>query len=179
MPPKSAGMQSLEYVLLGMLTQQPRHGYELHKELSNLEGLGLVWRIKQAQLYALLDKLENQGYLSPRMITTESHPPRKEYHLTQAGNKVFEAWMLSPVEHGREIRQDFLAKFFFARLYGEETARRVLETQREVLSKLHTRLETKEDALSSSQTYEKQVYQFRMKQIQAFIDWLDTCGIEV
>ena len=40
MPPKPAGMHSLEYVLLGMLAQQPRHGYELHKELSNLEGLG-------------------------------------------------------------------------------------------------------------------------------------------
>lgn len=148
MPPKPAGMQSLEYVLLGMLAQQPRHGYELHKELSNLEGLGLVWRIKQAQLYALLDKLESQGYLSSRTITTESHPPRKEFHLTQAGHKAFEAWMLSPVEHGREIRQGFLAKFYFARLYGEETARRVIEAQRDVLNKLYAHMESEQDALS-------------------------------
>lgn len=178
MPPKPAGIHSLEYVLLGMLSQQPRHGYELHKELSNLEGLGLVWRIKQAQLYAWLDKLENQGYLSARMIPTESHPPRKEYHLTRAGHKVFEDWMLSPVEHGRELRQDFLAKFFFARLQGEETAHQVLIAQRETLKKIQSRMEAEDDALASSQSYEKQVYQFRMIQIQAFIDWLDSCLIK-
>jgi DNA-binding PadR family transcriptional regulator len=178
MPPKTSGIHSLEYVLLGMLAQQPRHGYELHKELSNLEGLGLVWRVKQAQLYATLDKLESQGHLSVRLITTESHPPRKEYHLTRSGHKLFEEWMISPVEHGRELRQDFLAKFYFARLQGEATARKVLEAQRETLKKIQSRMETEDDALSSSQSYEKQVYQFRMIQIQAFIDWLDSCLIK-
>jgi PadR family transcriptional regulator AphA len=178
MPPKPAGLHSLEYILLGMLSQQPRHGYELHKELSTLEGLGLVWRIKQAQLYAWLDKLEKQGYLSARMITTESHPPRKEYRLTRSGHKAFEEWVLSPVEHGRELRQDFLAKFYFARLQGEETARQVLEAQRKTLKKIQSRMEAEDDVLSSSQSYEKQVYQFRMIQIQAFIDWLDSCLIK-
>ena len=178
MPFKSVGMQSLEYVLLGMIAQQPRHGYELHKGLSTLEGLGLIWRVKQAQLYAILDKLEAQGHISARLIMTESHPPRKEYHLTGSGHKVFKKWMLSPVEHGRELRQDFLAKFYFARLQGEETARSVLEAQRETLKKIQSRMEAEDDALSSSQSYEKQVYQFRMIQIHAFIDWLDSCLIK-
>ncbi len=179
MPPKPAGLQSLDFVLLGMLAQQPRHGYDLHKELSSLEGLGLVWHIKQAQLYALLDKLEIQGHLTSVPVTSISHPPRKEYHLTTSGLKVFKAWMLSPVEHGREIRQDFLAKFYFARLYGEETARQVIEAQRKVLDEIQARMETEGNALPTSQYYEKQVYQFRKKQIQAFIDWLDCCLIEI
>jgi DNA-binding PadR family transcriptional regulator len=178
MPPKTSDMHSMEYVLLGMLAQQPRHGYELHKELSNLEGLGLVWRVKQAQLYAILDKLESRGHISARLVTTESHPPRKEYQLTGSGHRLFEEWMLSPVEHGRELRQDFLAKFYFARLQGEETARQVLEAQRETLIKIQSRMEAEDDALSSSKSYEKQVYQFRMIQIQSFIDWLDSCLIK-
>lgn len=177
MPPKPAITHSLEYALLGMLAQQPRHGYELHKELSNLEGLGLVWRIKQAQLYALLDKLENQGYLSSRQITTESHPPRKEYHLTRSGRQAFENWMLAPVEHGRELRQDFLAKFYFARQAGVETARRVVEAQRIILLRLRGKMDEQDGALSDSQAFEKQVYHFRMKQIQAMLDWLDDCLI--
>jgi PadR family transcriptional regulator AphA len=179
MPLKTSGLQSLDYVLLGMLSQQPRHGYELHKDLSTLEGLGLVWRIKQAQLYALLDKLEQLGALKSRTVTSASHPPRKEYHLTMNGLKTFEAWMLSPVEHGREVRQDFLAKFYFARSYGEETARRVIEAQRLVLEGIRTRIEYEDEALSPTQTYEKQVYLFRKKQIQAFIDWLDACRSEI
>ena len=179
MPPKPAGMQSLDYVLLGMLAQQPRHGYDLHKELSTLEGLGLVWHIKQAQLYALLEKLESQGYLNSVSISSASHPPRKQYHMTASGRKVFQAWMYAPVEHGREIRQDFLAKFFFARFYGEETARQVIDAQRTVLDGIKSRMETEGKALPTSQTYEKQVYLFRMKQIQAFIDWLDCCLGEI
>jgi PadR family transcriptional regulator AphA len=177
--PKAVEPLSLEYALLGLIAQQPRHGYDLHKELSNLEGIGLVWHVKQAHLYALLDKLESRGLIKSQLIPSTSHPPRKEYHLTEPGQRRFEGWMLSPVEHGREIRQDFLAKFYFARLYGERTARRVIESQREVLNKLHARLETEGDALSAPQTYEKQVYQFRMKQIQAFIEWLDSCMTEI
>lgn len=177
MPPKPAVTHSLEYALLGLLAQQPRHGYELHKEISNLEGLGLVWHVKQAQLYALLDKLENQGYLSARLITSESHPPRKEYHLTRSGRQAFEKWMLAPVEHGRELRQDFLAKFYFARLAGIETARRVIEAQRSVLLQLKHKMDEQGGALSSSKPFEKQVYHFRMKQIQAMLDWLEDCLI--
>ncbi len=106
------------------------------KSFTHLEGLGLVWHIKQAHLYALLDKLENQGYLSAKLITTESHPPRKEYHLTRTGRQAFDKWMLAPVEHGRELRQDFLSKFYFARQAGAETAPRVVTTQRAVLLRL-------------------------------------------
>ena len=178
MSSKPVVTHSLEYTLLGMLLQHPRHGYELHKELSNLEGLGLVWRIKQAQLYALLDKLESQGYLSARVITTESHPPRTEYHLTQTGRRVFENWMEAPVEHGRELRQDFLAKFYFAQQAGEKNLRRVVEAQRTALLQLEQKMEQQNGRLTDSQFFEKQVYQFRMKQVQAVLDWLDDCLID-
>jgi PadR family transcriptional regulator AphA len=168
---------SLEYALLGLLSQHPRHGYELHKELLNLEGIGLVWRVKQAQLYALLDKLDNQGYLSSRIISTESHPPRKEYHITRSGRQSFDNWMLAPVEHGRELRQDFLAKLFFARQKGKEYTRQVVERQRNTLLNLKNKMSEQNNALSDSQIFEKQVYKFRMKQIQAMLDWLEDCLI--
>ncbi|MBN2676553.1 MAG: PadR family transcriptional regulator [Anaerolineaceae bacterium] len=168
----------LEYALLGFLSRQPRHGYDLHKELSNLEGIGLVWHVKQAHLYALLDKLENRGLVTSQVIASDTYPPRKEYKPTQAGIQAFEKWMLSPVEHGRELRQDFLTKLYFARLQGGDTAGRVVEAQREFLFDLQARLENKDKHLSDSQSFEKQVYQFRIKQIRAFIDWLDTCLME-
>lgn len=175
---KSPGSPNFEYALLGLIEQQPRHGYELHKELSNLEGLGLVWRIKQAHLYALLDKLENQGHLTSRQVFSESHPPRKEYLLTPSGRHTFENWLLAPVEHGRELRQDFLAKLYFACQAGVDTARQVVEAQRLVLQRLRVKMDEQENALSKSQHFEKQVYQFRMKQIQAMLDWLDDCLID-
>ena len=55
---------TIEWSLLGLLRQQPMHGYELHQMLSTAEGLGLIWHLKQSQLYALLERLEERGYLS-------------------------------------------------------------------------------------------------------------------
>jgi PadR family transcriptional regulator AphA len=175
-PPKRT--HGLEYALLGLLAAKPCHGYELHKEISALEGLGLVWRVKQAQLYALLDKLEGEGYITARQVTSESHPPRKEYHLTPTGSQAFTDWLKAPVEHGRELRQDFLAKFFFARQQGQEAANQVLVAQHNRLVDLLARLEAESASLDADQDFERQVYRFRMQQLQAMLDWLDTCMIE-
>src|SRR5438093_383044 len=53
---------TVEHALLGFLQQQPMHGYEIYQHLAGLAGLGLVWQVKQSHLYALLDKLEADGY---------------------------------------------------------------------------------------------------------------------
>ena len=55
---------TIEYALLGLLYQQPRHGYEIYQELLAEDGLSLVWRLKQSHLYALLAKLEQQNYVT-------------------------------------------------------------------------------------------------------------------
>ncbi len=54
---------SMEYILLGLVFKQPMYGYEIHQLLSQPEGLGLIWHLKQSQLYALLEKLEKDGLL--------------------------------------------------------------------------------------------------------------------
>ncbi len=47
-------------VLLGLLMNEPRHGYELHQEFSR--NLGRVWQIGLSQLYAQLKLLEQAGF---------------------------------------------------------------------------------------------------------------------
>ncbi len=59
----------MEYILLGFVAQGPIHGYDLHKKIGEPQGIGLIWRIKQSQLYALLDKLEKDGLLVFQDIT--------------------------------------------------------------------------------------------------------------
>jgi DNA-binding PadR family transcriptional regulator len=66
-----ANALSLEYVLLGFLCQGPIHGYSLHKKISDLEAISLVWDIKQYYLYVLLEKLEETGLLSSQLVPVE------------------------------------------------------------------------------------------------------------
>jgi DNA-binding PadR family transcriptional regulator len=175
MSPRKYTPLTIEYILLGLLNQNPSHGYLLNKELDRFKGVGLVWNIKQGKLYALLDRLEEEGLIQSRLLSTHEYPPRKEFSLTPLGIKVYHQWMQTPVEHGREMRQFFLARLYFAKLTGAETARELLIGQ---ISKcdgwLHD-LQQAHDSLDASQTYEKSVYEFRISQTGAMHEWLKTC----
>src|SRR5262245_48213282 len=113
---------STEFALLGFLRQQPMYGYEIHQKLLEATGLGLVWRLKQSQLYALLIKLEREGFVTVTLEHQEARPPRKMFELTEAGRNAFLDWVQQPVAQGRKLRLDFLAKLYFARFEGVEVA---------------------------------------------------------
>lgn len=81
-----------EHALLGFLRQRPMYGYEIHQQLSEPSGLGLVWQLKQSQLYALLAKLEQEGYVTTSPEPQQTRPPRKMFELTPAGSNAFLTW---------------------------------------------------------------------------------------
>ena len=164
----------LEHALLGLLRQRPSHAYEIHQMLQQSEQLGLVWHLKQSQLYALLTRLEEAGYIASTTEPQGSRPPRKILHLTAEGQAAFSEWVASPVEHGRDFRLEFLAKLFFARQEGTETAAQLIAEQRRAcqgwLDQLHAQA-----ARSSTESYDWLVLQFRVGQINAVVDWLALC----
>ena len=49
----------LELAVLGLLSEQPLHGYELKKRLS--ETLGFLWGVSYGSLYPALRRLERDG----------------------------------------------------------------------------------------------------------------------
>ena len=118
MSPRRASPLALEFILLDLVDQKPRHGYEIHKELVRLEGIGLVWRLNQSQLYALLDKLETRGMLEGQVLEGENRPDRREMRLSAEGKKQLEEWADLPVESQRFMRQEFLAKLYHVHRRG-------------------------------------------------------------
>ncbi|HEU5015852.1 MAG TPA: PadR family transcriptional regulator [Roseiflexaceae bacterium] len=174
MSPLARSPLMLEHALLGFVRQRPTHAYEIHQMLQHSEKLGLVWHLKQSQLYALLTRLEESGYLASTTEPQGSRPPRKILHLTEEGHAAFEEWVSTPVEHGRDFRLEFLAKLFFARQQGTTTAAQLIASQRraceEWLAELHAKA-----ARSSAESYDWLVLQFRVGQINAVVDWLTLC----
>ncbi|MFO7679903.1 MAG: PadR family transcriptional regulator [Chloroflexota bacterium] len=167
---------TIEYALLGFLRRQPQHGYAIHQQLSDPNGLGLVWRLKLSQLYALLNKLEEAGCVTVTLELQESRPPRKVFHLTDTGTAVFLDWVQSPVAHGRSLRLEFLVKLYFARREGGETAAHLLTTQREQCQAwLAAEQEIVHAEMENGRQYGRLVHQFRLGQIQAMLVWLEQC----
>lgn len=175
MSPMARRPLRMEHALLGFLYRRPNHGYGIFQELSDPQGLGLVWRLKQSRLYALLNKLQEAGYVTATIEHQEARPPRKVYSLTPEGTEAFMAWLQTPVDHGRRLRLEFLAKLYFARRQGKSKAIDLIEAQRstcrEWLAEQRRRARTAQE-----QPYDWLVHQFRVGQIEAMLDWLDTCA---
>ena len=172
MSPLPVAPLTIEWSLLGLLAERPMHGYELHQRLTEAAGLGLVWHIKQSQLYALLARLEERGYLSATLETQENRPPRKIFTLTPQGQGALDAWLQAPVVHGRDFRMEFLAKVYFAQRRDAATLRALLNAQATICQGWLAELEDAAQPLTAD-TFEGLVYRFRIGQIQAMLQWLE------
>ncbi|MDR3576759.1 MAG: PadR family transcriptional regulator [Anaerolineaceae bacterium] len=176
MSPRKQSPFSFEYVLLGIIYQHPIHGYELFKDVSQQEGIALVWKVKQSQLYALLDKLEIEGYIQSTLIPNEARPTRKQYCLTDLGHTSFLSWVQSPVKHVRDVRQDFMARLYFARQLGKDAAALLLKRQKEVCQTWRDEIEVRLRSMGDYESFDRLVYGYRLKQMDATLYWLDECS---
>ncbi|HTX79200.1 MAG TPA: PadR family transcriptional regulator [Longilinea sp.] len=172
MSPRRQSPLTNEYILLGLLHRQPGYGYDIYKELNGLVGLALVWRVKQSQLYALLDKLEMEGLLESRFEAADPRPTRKMYTLTEDGRQLFKQWVSSPVGHGRDMRQNFLARLYFARQLGDDVTRALVEQQIVVCKGWLEEHRTRLDQLDEDRDYERIVYRYRITNEEAMLAWL-------
>jgi DNA-binding PadR family transcriptional regulator len=152
-----------------------RHAYELHRVLQKTEPLAIVWRLKQGNLYALLAKLEEADYVASTLEPHGARPPRKILRLTDRGREAFTRWVVSPVEHGRDFRLEFLAKLYFAAQEGEATINALIAAQRAACVDWVADLDRQIQAVPPEQPFEQLVLQFRLNQLEAILAWLDTC----
>jgi PadR family transcriptional regulator, regulatory protein AphA len=166
---------TMEHALLGFIYRQPMHGYEIQQRLLNANELGLVWRLKTSQLYALLGKLEHKGYLTFTLEPQEARPPRKIFHLTPVGQAAFLAWVSTPVEQSRAIRLEFMAKFYFARQLSPEVTATLVSCQYEIGRGRREKLQAQIEACEAGDSYQTLVYRFRLGQTEAVLAWLDVC----
>jgi DNA-binding PadR family transcriptional regulator len=167
---------TMEHVLLGFLRQRPMHAYEMHQTLMQAEEMGLVWRVKQSQLYAHIARLEDEGYVTSVIEPQQARPARKVLHLTPAGEDAFARWVSTPVEHGREFRLEFLAKLFFASQLGQSTLNALLDSQRQATDTLIEQITQMIADLAPERHFDRLVLRFRAGQLEASLTWLDECA---
>jgi len=74
----------IKYVLLELLAEQPRHGYELMKELERRHGE--FQRISPGSVYPTLQMLEDEGHLTSELVDG-----KRIYTITESGRELLEA----------------------------------------------------------------------------------------
>ena len=94
---------TVKHALLGLLAQQPMHGYELKSAFE--ETVGTLWELNIGQIYNTLRLLERDGLVAFHGQEQEGRgPPRKIYTITEIGRQELAHWLSQPVQQPRRAR---------------------------------------------------------------------------
>ncbi len=172
---KKSSAHTLEYILLGLIREEPAHGYALYERLKHTKELSLIWQVKRSKLYYLLDKSENEGYLSSTTSSQGRYPDRKVFTITEHGRQILEDWLHTPVKSSRYVRLAFLSKLYFLIHEDPESAQELIQNQIDICSGWLENLQKGHQSLGSGEYINSQVFLFRIGQIKAMIEWLNNC----
>lgn len=172
-----------EHALLGLLKLAggTAHGYELARQFRRDRLLGEVMRMEPAMLYKRLKTLARHGWVQMTIEEQPSRPPRQVCRLTDAGEAELRRWLAAPVARTREIRLEFLVKLYFARQLAPDSAWRLANAQRQVMSHLATSLQEQlappppgkiVEVSTDDPTLWRLVLELRLEQTEAAVGWL-------
>jgi DNA-binding PadR family transcriptional regulator len=181
----------LELAVLGVLMEQPRHGYELKKRLG--ETLGPLWGISFGSLYPALRRLERSGAIEEvedappatnvstgsltgdlaaarlrRRVRTATRRTRKAYRITDQGRELF-TQLLTDEEADDE--RAFALKLSFCRYLDGPARLAFLERRRAQLTQRLAR--ERKPATRAIDRYTRSLLEHRATSTQHDLEWID------
>jgi DNA-binding PadR family transcriptional regulator len=192
-------LRMLELAILGLLKEQPLHGYELKKRLGDT--LGSLWGVSFGSLYPALRRLERAGAIE--IVAPGSHRPpvapvpmpatgsidgetaaarlrrlpkptrrtRKQYRLTPRGHDLFAELLAGDDASGADEEKTFALKFAFCRHLSSDARLALLERRR---AELNDRLaEARGSSPRRGDRYLRSLAEHRTESTARDLAWLD------
>lgn len=159
----------VEYAVLGLLAQGPKHGYELKREVER--ELRPIWHIATSRLYLALSRLEHSGLIRGEPQTASGRA-RRVYRLTPEGAASLREWLRRPVPSLRDLRVEFLAKIHFLLKLDPREIAPLIESEIGALRELAQKIRDEAPPQGDHAMWEC-VRDFRLGQIEAALGWLD------
>lgn len=164
---------SVRNAILGLLAQQPRHGYELHAAFEALVGGRSVWDLKRAQVYTTLSRLEESGLVVQVATRRVGGPDQNIFELTDEGRDELDVWYAEGV-HSSHQRDDVFLKIALAIGDEQADAEVVLRTQRATLYRdLHALTARRSDLKRSQYLAQAMLLDKAIMHIEADLRWLE------
>lgn len=176
---------SLAHVILGLLQQQERTGYDLKTECFN-QCVAHLWPADQAQIYRTLDKLESQGWITCTVEIQQDRPNRKVYRITDSGQAELVRWLQThqpiPV-----LREPLLAQLHFAAQLSNDAIAELLQQElmahQEKLAQCKALKNAVDPVLNSETEREKllrgRVVELMIQREETYLDWLQSTIDEI
>lgn len=173
--------ETLELAVLGLLHENPLHGYELRKQLNVVLGWGRV--LSYGSLYPALKKMSKAGWITEYVATPEAGTAKSAgvgrrqrivYELTPLGDERF-AKLMSDAGPSSWEDDNFDVRFAFFGRTDREIRLRILEGRR---TRLEERLARFQQDLSASQgtqadnRYAVELQRHGLESVEREVRWL-------
>ena len=170
--------ETLELAVLGLLHENPMHGYELRKQLTVVLGWGRV--LSYGSLYPALKKMLRAGWLREHVVAPEvgdgvapatSRRQRITYELTAEG---YARFAHLTADSGPSSWEDdvFGVRFAFFARTERETRLRILEGRRTRLEERLERVKKQIDHLTGDDTYTAELQRHGLESVEREVRWL-------
>ena len=119
---------SLRFGVLGLLAEQPLHGYEIKQRFEDL--LGGTWEVNIGSVYQILQRLERDGLV--QAAGDRGDRGRQAYGVTEAGRDAFDTWVGDPEQQPQVLREEVYIKLALLGRHVDGRLDEVLHAQRRV-----------------------------------------------
>lgn len=163
---------SVQNALLALLSQRPRHGYELRDLFE--AALGGYWELNSGQIYSSLDRLARDELVVEESIEKGGGPDKRLWALTDQGRAELANWFATPVQRDYRLRDELYLKLMLALVTQPTKARQILMVQRrELFQELHD-LTTRRNLLDPRQQLARMLLlDSAIMHTEAELRWLD------
>ena len=161
---------SLKYGLLGLLVEEPLHGYEVKNRFEAM--LGGTWEVNIGQVYTTLQRLERDGLVRP--AGERGDRGKLLYEVSDAGRKALHEWLAQPESGPQELREDIYVKLLLAARVANGNLGPLLSRQkRAYLQRLRDLNQLEARAKKEGRTDLARLVRGALLHTEADIKWID------
>jgi DNA-binding PadR family transcriptional regulator len=164
-------MSKVDLVILGLLIEKPRHGYDILQEIERRDMKHWVG-ISTPAIYKGLTRLEAKRVLSAHAESGTRHPDRTVYRVTASGKEYFHRLMAEALGDPQHLFLNLMAGVGFAHLEGRQALLTHLESRNRKLEPLLEFLQSHYAKVSHLSSVADDIIQFYIDLIKLEIAWV-------
>jgi len=169
---------SIRFATLGLLAEQPLHGYAIQSALA--EQFGDLCDPSFGEVYRVLTAHAREGLVAIACVRVGKRPRRKVHTLTPEGRRVLSAWLLVTTPATGRARDELALRLLVAQRCAPELVPRIVDLQAQRCRSDLADLEAQQRAARPPASFAALVLALRLetdvRQARARADSVVVCG---
>jgi DNA-binding PadR family transcriptional regulator len=161
--------------VLGLLTAEPLHGYEVKNRFEAM--LGGTWEVNVGQIYTTLQRLERDGLVRP--AGPRGDRGKQTYELSPKGREALDKWLAEADSGPQQLHEDIYVKLLLAtRIANGDLQQMLARQKRAYLQRLRDLNRLEERARRDGRIDLARLVRGALLHTEADLKWMDELSSE-